>query len=155
MHGSRMSIQFVMNNTVNSSVKATPSKLLLGYEQRKHSDINLKNLIEQLANVEHDINKERQAARDSAVEVAEKIRDYNKRYYDIKHTTPTVYKKGDFVLIRNLQGKPGQSKKLKINYKGPYIVAQALNKNRYVIHKIFQVSIYHLNHIILFYHRIN
>lgn len=39
----------------------------------------------------------------------------------------------DFVLIRELSSKPGENKKFKMKYKGPYQVSKVLNKNRYVI----------------------
>jgi len=43
-------VQYVLNNTVNSSVKASPSKLLLGYDQHSHSDKNLKQHIQFVKN---------------------------------------------------------------------------------------------------------
>lgn len=130
------SVQYVINNTVNSSVKSTPCKVLLGYEQRNHSDSSLKDLIEQLAKIEIDIEKERQHARDVTKEATDKIRNYNKIYYDNKHRLPSVYTEGDFVLIRDLQTKPGQNKKFKAAYKGPYMIVKALKNNRYVVSDI-------------------
>lgn len=42
------SVQYVINNTHNSAIKSTPSKLLLGYNQRDHPDKDLSVLISQL-----------------------------------------------------------------------------------------------------------
>lgn len=93
-------------------------------------------MIDQLTNIEKNIEVERQTARDIAIEASEKIRNYNRIYYDKKHRLPTAYNQGDFVVIRDLQAKTGQSKKLKTNYKGPYVIAKALNNNRYVVQDV-------------------
>lgn len=129
-------IQYVMNNTTHAAIKSTPSQLLLGYGQRNHSDIELKELIDQLAHIDRDIDGERTRTREVAIEATEKLRNYNKVYYDKKHRKPTLYKEKDLVLIRDLQGKAGQSKKMKSNYKGPYLIAKVLNNNRYVIRDV-------------------
>lgn len=122
-------IQYVINNTHHTAVKDTPSKLMLGYDQRAHEDVRLREAIDQLLKVDREINKERESSRDVAIRTTEKIRAYNKTYYDAKHKTPTKYKVGDFVLIRDLS-KSGINNKLKPNYRGLYRVAKALNKNR-------------------------
>ncbi|EFN61566.1 hypothetical protein EAG_00468, partial [Camponotus floridanus] len=70
--------------------------------------------------------------RELALDTVNKIKNYNKIYYDKKHLKPSIYKKGDYVLIKDV-AKPGESKKFKPKYKGPYLVAKVLNKNRYVI----------------------
>lgn len=66
----------------------------------------------------------------------DKIRRYNKIYYDKKHLKPTQYSIGDYVLIRDNVQKPGLGRKLKAVYKSPYVVTNVLNKNRYVIKDI-------------------
>lgn len=115
-------VQYVINNTFHSGLKSTPSKILLGYDQRNHTDKGLKDLVDNLLQIECDILKTRETHRDAAKEATELLRNYNNV--------------GDYVLIRNLQGKPGENKKLKLNYKGPYMVAKVLDKNRYVIQDI-------------------
>lgn len=125
--------QYVINNTVHSSTKSTPSKLLLGYDQRNHTDRDITRYIEKLRGIDCDIAKQREKERDIAVEAVRKIQEYSKHYYDSHHKKPTQYKPGDYVLIRDSQTKIGESRKLKPNYKGPYVVTKALNKNRYVI----------------------
>jgi len=52
------------------------------------------------------------------------------------------------VLIRDTTLKPNENKKLKPNYKGPYIIAKALNKNRYVVKDIpgFNITSKPYNH---------
>lgn len=57
-------------------------------------------------------------------------------YYNERHKKPSQYKDEDYVLIRDSIIKPGEDKKLKPNYEGPYMVTKALRKNRYVIQNI-------------------
>ena len=49
-----------MNNTLNAAIKTTSSKLLLGYDQHNHTDTNLKQLIDELASIDCNIEQERQ-----------------------------------------------------------------------------------------------
>lgn len=86
-----------------------------------------------LLKIENDLLKQREESQDTALHANRKLREYNRQYYDKRHKKPTVYNIGDLVLVRNLQAKTGDGRKLKPNYKGPYIVAKILNKNRYVV----------------------
>lgn len=129
-------VQYVLNNTYHSSLKSSPSKLLLDYNQRNHDDVTLVDCLKKIA--EKEIlccNDERETYRQIALDTINKIKNYNKIYYDKRHSKPTVYKTGDYVLIRDVL-KPGVCKKLSHKYKGPYLVAKVLRKNRYVISDI-------------------
>jgi len=128
--------QYVLNNSYHSTIKSTPAKLLLGYECRNHNDNRLTELLNSLAEVDKDINIARETIRDLAREATERLQSYNKQLYDARHTAPTKYRIGDYVMIRDLQNKPGVSSKFKPAYKGPYMIAQTLNKNRYVVKDI-------------------
>ncbi|KYM97844.1 hypothetical protein ALC62_11459 [Cyphomyrmex costatus] len=111
----------------------TPSKLLLGYDQRNHADAKLVHFLEKLAKSESYFDQEREARRELAIQTTNELKEYNKTYYDRKHRKPTRYKTGDYVLIRDATVKPGDSRKFKPVYKGPYQIAKVLNKNRYVV----------------------
>lgn len=114
-------VQYVINNTSNSTVKTSPSKLLFGFHQRNHADRDLKELTNVLANIDNNFDEQRTIVRDLAIDAIEKLRQYNRTYYDNKHEIPTKYKAGAYVLVRDLQTTPGVNKKLKPKYKGPYI----------------------------------
>ncbi|XP_071628367.1 uncharacterized protein [Temnothorax longispinosus] len=129
-------VQYVMNNTYHKSLGASPSKILLGIEQRNNADVKLVDFLREIAGIELDIQKSREASRDLALEATNKIKEYNKIYYDERHKKPTKYEEGDLVLIRDTYLKPGEDKKLKSNYKGPYRIAKVLDKNRYVVKDI-------------------
>ncbi|XP_011859168.1 PREDICTED: uncharacterized protein LOC105556685 [Vollenhovia emeryi] len=90
-------IQYILNNTHHSSIKATPVKLMLGFDQRNHSDFALAQLT------------------------------------SARHKKPSVYRDGEYVLIKNDRNKPGESAKIKPGYKGPYQIAKVLGHNRYVV----------------------
>lgn len=100
---------------------------------------------------ETDLNpdKERESCRQLALDTIHKIKNYNKIYYDKRHLKPSIYKKEDYVLIKDVV-KPGENKKLKPKYKDPYLVAKVLNKNRYVVTDSLG-STFQQDHIILFY----
>lgn len=118
-------MQYVVNNMLHSLVKTSPSKLLLGFDQRNHAD-NL--LIQYLCKIAKtfDFDQERESCRKLALNVADKIKNYNKLIYDKRYKKPTAYKPKDLVLIRNSTLKPGENKKLKSVYKGPYKVYKSL-----------------------------
>lgn len=135
-------VRYVINNTYHSSLKASPSKMFFGYDQRGHADAKLVEYLNKIAGVELSCENEREIIQKLALEATNKIQSYNKSYYDSKHIKPTQYKEGDFVLIRNNVCKPGENRKFKPDYKGPYIVAKVLKNNRYVVKDIpgFNVS---------------
>lgn len=123
----------MINNTYNAAIKATPSKVLLGYDQRNHTDAAITDVIKLLTQIDEDIITEREVSRDAAVIATQQLRKFNKLMYDSKHKKPTIYKEGEFVLVRDSQNKIGESRKLKPIYKSPYMIAKLLNKNRYVV----------------------
>lgn len=100
-------VQYTVNNTYNSAIKTSPSKLLLWYDQRCHEDKNLKDYLDCLLEIENNPCEQREEARDMAIQANNKLREYNRAYYDRHHKKPTVYKEGDLVLIRDLQAKVG------------------------------------------------
>lgn len=130
------SVQYIINNTLNKSINSTPSTVLLGYDQRDRCDNDLRALIDNLSEQEVNCETERSEARDSAQLVNRKLQEYNKRQYDKRHKRNTLYKKGDLVLIKIMQHKPGTNAKLIPKFKGPYQVKKVLKKNRYVITNI-------------------
>ncbi|XP_072751065.1 uncharacterized protein [Anoplolepis gracilipes] len=54
----------------------------------------------------------------------------------IRSKSPTKYKEGDYVLVRNRIIKLDVNTKLKPNYKGPYLIAKSLGNDRYVVRDI-------------------
>ncbi|XP_011686381.1 PREDICTED: uncharacterized protein LOC105449083 [Wasmannia auropunctata] len=129
-------IQYVFNNTFHASIKSTPSKLLLGYDQRNHSDSKLVEFLTKLHKAEFSLSEERESSRQVALDATNKVKEYNKVYYDKRHKIPSAYNAGDFVLVRDTTVKPGEDKKIKPVYKGPYLVDRVLEKNRFVIKDI-------------------
>ncbi|KYN18147.1 hypothetical protein ALC57_09548, partial [Trachymyrmex cornetzi] len=111
-------VQYVFNNTRHSALKSSPSKLLLGYDQRNNTDADLVKFLNEIAGVEINFTLEREKDRELALNVAEKIKSYNKLYYDKHHRKPLSYKK------------------LKSEFKGPFRVTKVLDKNRYVVQDI-------------------
>jgi len=126
-------IQYVVNNTYHSSLKSTPSKLLFGYDMRNHSDADLVSTLNRITQIELACDHARNDSRQIATEVSDKIII---RYIMINSSMPSRYNIGDYVLIRDTTLKPGEDRKLKSNYKGPYQVTKVLSNNRFVIQDI-------------------
>jgi len=135
-------VQYVINNTYHKSLKASPTKILFGCDQSSHSDAKLVKYLNEIAKSDFQLEEIREQARDIAFETTRKLKEYNKEYYDMRHRKPSKYKEGEFVLIRDVI-KPGEDKKLKSKYKGPYKIAKILDKNRYVIRDIPGFNITH------------
>jgi len=125
--------QYIINNTYHSVIKSTPSKLMFGFDLRSHVDYPFAQFTRSLAGIDEDLESQRTSARNTASVATDLIRSYNKMYTDNHSRKPTVYKKGDYVLIRDSRLTVGESAKLKPKYKGPYLVEKCLGNNRYVI----------------------
>ncbi|KYN17400.1 hypothetical protein ALC57_10313 [Trachymyrmex cornetzi] len=119
-----------------NGINNTPSKLLFGYDQRNHMDAPLSEFVNELAKIDTDLELERSRDRNLAIETNEKLKQYNKQYFDKRHVTPTVYKLKDLVMIRNLHAKVGQNSKFDPPYKGPYQIAKILDFDRYLIQDV-------------------
>lgn len=89
-----------------------------------------------MTNVNRNLEKERDSNKDSAERATNILRHYNKQYKDKRSKSPTKYKEGDYVLIRNRAIKQGVNAKLKPSYKGSYLMAKNLGNDRYVIRDI-------------------
>lgn len=129
-------MQYAINNTYHSVIKATPSKLMLEFDQKNHIDHSLAQFTKVLSEGEENLQKDSQSSRDVAFQATNLIRNYNKDYKDARRSTPSQYNEGDYVLIRNTSSKVGISSKLKPKYKGPYMIAKNLGCNRYVVKDI-------------------
>lgn len=86
------SVQYVINNTYHASLRASPSKVLLGIEQRNNADVKLIDFLNKIAHNKLEFQKDRDSCRELALEAINKIKEYNKVYYDKRHTRPTKYK---------------------------------------------------------------
>lgn len=109
---------------------------MLGYDQRNHTDRELTTFVNKLAEIDRNVAETRDQARNIAEKATQDVQHYNKQYYDKRYRKPTLYKKGNYVLIRDLRSDPGVNRKLKPKYKGPYMIDKELGNNRYMIKDI-------------------
>lgn len=125
-------VEYALNNTENRSTGFTPSILLFGINQKGLVCDKVKKYLENI----NFINRELIALREKAAENIEKLQKYNKNHFDSLHKAPKIYKKGDFVMIKNVVTTPGINKKLIAKYRGPYEVTKVLLNDRYLIQDI-------------------
>ncbi|KYN11093.1 hypothetical protein ALC57_16752 [Trachymyrmex cornetzi] len=132
----------VFAGTEDDDIEAFPSKLLLGYEMKHHSDNKLIEFLTELVKIQtiqdEDLTwlKKRDNSRKLAIKTTDKIKEYNKIYFDRSHKAPKKYKAGEYVRVKDDVVKPGESKKLKSDFKGPYMIDKVLPHNRYVVKDI-------------------
>jgi len=106
---------------------------MFGFDLKSHADYHFAQFTRDLTEIDNDLESQRIAARDTASTATELIRTYNKMYSDNRTRKPTLYKKGDYILIRDLRSTAGESAKLKPKYKGPYMIEKCLGNNRSVV----------------------
>jgi len=86
----------------------------------------LLNLSDEISEEEKSVHEKRAAAEQRILASQEKM----KRNDDKKKLCPPVFKKGDYVLLKNQAPADGTSGKLKPRFKGPYMVKEWVG-NRY------------------------
>ncbi|XP_017470367.1 PREDICTED: uncharacterized protein LOC108362045 [Rhagoletis zephyria] len=74
--------------------------------------------------------------REKALQCMQKQREKWKKRFDAKHRKPMVYQVDDLVVIENDLQATGESRKLDIRYRGPYVVTKVLGNDRYLIEDI-------------------
>lgn len=123
------SIPYIINNTFHSSLRASPFKLLFDFDQRNHRDAEFVRFLDECAKIEFDYNNEKKNSQSIAIEAINKIKEYNKI---MKIGTKSLRNiiLVDFVLIRDSSLNEGEDRKLKLKYKGLYLMAKALNNNK-------------------------
>lgn len=124
-------VEYALNNMTCASTGEAPSKLLFGVHQGGSVESDFKKLL-----VEMDEEKSLEEIREEAEHNILKNQSYNKKYYDKKHKKPTLYKKGDFVMIKNTDVSGGVNKKLIPKFKGPYIIYKVLPNDRFIVKDI-------------------
>lgn len=127
-------VEFAVNNSVHSSTKQTPSKLLFGVDQRGREVDVLTEHLEEKCSV--DDSPDLIALRSEASENLIKSQQRNLNWH-IKNRRPHAqFKEGDYVLIRNVDTTVGTNKKFIPKFRGPYQVHKVLPNDRYVIRDI-------------------
>lgn len=127
-------VEFAFNNTVNRSIRNTPSALLFGVNQRGPE---IDHLAEYLDEQElNPIQRDLPLIRKNASEAIQATQESNLRQFSEGHRPARTYQAGDFVVIRNVDTNVGSNKKLIQKYRGPYVVHKILPNDRYVIRDI-------------------
>lgn len=121
-------LQWSINSQKNSTTGFSPNELIFDF---KLTDITHNHLI--AAVIDDDQNQPIQEKREAAWSSINEHRDRWKVRFDKKHKAPTVYNVDDLVVILNEPSATGESRKLEPKFRGPYVVAKVLGKDRYLL----------------------
>ena len=127
-----LEVEYALNNSVHSTTKHTPSELLFGVQQKGPVVDDLTEYLGEKRVNERDLVKNRT----SATEAIKQSQEYAAGRALQRKRKPKEYKKGDYVMILNVDTVIGTNKKFVPRYKGPYIVFKELGHDRYVIRDI-------------------
>lgn len=133
-----VTVEYALNNTMSRSTGETPSRLLFSVDQFGQLNDNLRLFLDNYTENDRDL----PASRHRAAENITKTQAENKKAYDSSRKKATIYREGDYVMIKNTDTTVGVNKKLISKYKGPYIIRKALDTDRYVIQDVpgFQIT---------------
>ncbi|XP_037942349.1 uncharacterized protein K02A2.6-like [Teleopsis dalmanni] len=127
------SIQCTLNSLISQTTGKSPNELLFGFKLR---DILGNKLIQILQDEDDTIpitQEELHRRRLLAANNTDSKRVNAKKRFDDKHRKPTKYEQGDLVLAEREPTSTGTSRKLECRYKGPFVVTEVLDNDRYVI----------------------
>jgi len=130
------SIMISYNSCVHATTNFTPYELMFGRQMKLPIDLIFKQPhIEVPVSLDDYADRLRENLRNMfriATENRDKRMAVAKTYYD-RQVTAAKFAINDLVLVLNEQTPPHQCKKLKYNYKGPYIVKAILNEVDYIL----------------------
>lgn len=106
---------------------------MLRYNGKKHDDSSFFEFINHFASNFTNLESDRTENRNLTKQASDLVKQYNKVYRDTHHKKPTMYKKGEYVVVREIRSKSGVRSKLKPQYKEPYVFKRVFGNNRYVI----------------------
>ncbi|KAL4082977.1 hypothetical protein QTP88_028323 [Uroleucon formosanum] len=130
-------IHWSINNALNKATKSTPFALMFGYTPRTFDGDNVQDHANIVQGSLCDLLKLRTAALTSIIEEQKKIQAYN----NTDRTKAHNYRVGELVTVmRQVVGQPGESKKLALKYKGPYVVTEMLPHDRYRIQDLPEIQ---------------
>lgn len=137
---------FTYNTHFHKTTNFTPHELLFGHKVVIPTTLNSKpefkyTYDDYYSNLKIKLQKSFQIARDNII----KSKENSKVHYD-KKINKYEFKVGDQVLVQNKNFKPGISKKLQPNYKGPYKVIKVFpNQTVRIQIKTNKTALYHHN----------
>lgn len=137
---------FTYNTHYHKATNFTPHELLFGHKAIIPSSLNTKpefkyTYDDYYSNIKLKLQKSFEIARENLI----KSKENSKMYYD-KRTNINQYKTGDLVYLQNKNLKPGISKKLQPNFKGPYKILKVFPNHTVKLEiKRNKSAVYHHN----------
>ncbi|XP_066155600.1 uncharacterized protein [Euwallacea fornicatus] len=129
-------IQLALNCTIHRSIKATPLELLVGRVARP-----LGLVVDSVDNDNLTCNIEE--LRNRAVKAMQNVADYDKLRFDRARAKIIRHKVGDFVLLKN---EERHQTKLDPKFKGPFLITEVLEGDRYTLKSLSNNRTYKYAH---------
>lgn len=117
---------------VCSATGDIPFRLLFKVNQSGTVNDDFRELLE----IENKEKRDLETWRKEAVNNIIKNQAYDKKYFDEKHKKPTKYKKGHYVMVRNVDTTVKVNKKIISKFRGPYIIHEMLPNNKFIVKDI-------------------
>lgn len=124
-------LQWTINSQINKTSNCCPNDVVFRFKPR---DI-LQNRVLAVLNCCDDVLPEIPSPEVIAAHIDEQKAAWKERY-DSRHRLPKTYTEGDLVLVEHSPPATGDSRKLEPKYRGPYVVANDLGRDRYLIRDI-------------------
>ena len=121
-------VRWGINSSQSSATGKSPYEVFLGYRPRGVKDAFLTTEVSENERLDLTV------VRDNVSQVTAQKQRAQKQLYDSRHARPKTFKIGQQVLRQSVKtANDGRSRKLEPRYKGPFLITEILDHDRYVI----------------------
>lgn len=125
-------VQLSLNRTVQGSTNKTPCELFFGYKLSLNPRDVVNECIEEDCEM-HQFLEKRKATREEARLSIKEAQAKNEQRYNRTRRPATQFTKGQYVAIQRVTPPSDRAPKMASKFVGPYLVAEVLDNDRYVI----------------------
>lgn len=128
-------LQWAINSQINKTSNCSPNDVVLRFKPRDMLQNRVMAVLSQTDETVPDV----PTPEEIAAHIDRQKATWKERY-DKRHRAPSTYAAGDLVLVENCPTATGESRKLEPKYRWPYVVAQVLGRDRYLIRDLDDIQ---------------